>query len=352
MKQREKVTRTIWIDMMWAIQHNTGTWLNKVKSRESEYELREVLDAKREGNMRKVGTTAARYNPRLKAFFDFLPTGRRERPEPPPWKTKKPYHERPTDQDLKDIQQNIAPGDYIHTSRGIGKVEKILKDGVKVRLKKQKGLHFVPYSKITRETDVRASRKEWKKTKEAMSRPLSRKDLRRANTMGISAWEFERGDFIVTNEGAITYGEETKGYVEKILKDGVKISVKKKKKLQFVPYYKIKSAQNYGPSRKRKRSVRKPTPAWIQLKLQKAWKKGKVHQMAWKPGKKRWERLPIQKDDHVETDAGVKGMVDKVYKKKGTITGVQLCFLHGDNPPGGYLYVPYRKIKVWTDLSS
>lgn len=163
MRQREKVTRTIWIDMMWAIQHNTGTWLNKVESHDSHYDLRRTLDAKREGNMRKVGATAARYNPRLHVFLDFLPSGRKERPEPShSKKPKKPYHERPTDQDLKDMPRplrrrrehtlttdKLEVGDFVESRDGTkGYVQKILKTGVKIRVYKKNKPQFMPYGKV------------------------------------------------------------------------------------------------------------------------------------------------------------------------------------------------------------
>lgn len=91
MKQRYTVNRTIWLDMMWALQHNTGTWLNKVSTSDKEHQilkrktsrspksvLNSILDSKREGDMKKVGEIAGYFNPQVKSFISYLPSVERK----------------------------------------------------------------------------------------------------------------------------------------------------------------------------------------------------------------------------------------------------------------------------------
>lgn len=90
MAHRYNVSRTMWIDMMWSLQHNTGTWLNKVAIPSSRKALIEkrfnvwprtllnfILDDKREARLKNVGKAAAYFNPKLKDYLKFLPRGKR-----------------------------------------------------------------------------------------------------------------------------------------------------------------------------------------------------------------------------------------------------------------------------------
>jgi hypothetical protein len=87
LKRRDEESSTLWIDTMWSIQHNGGTWINKVdipydaekqQSFGGRYEniyasLKKVLDANFREDIKPVGKLAARFEPTLEIYLDKLP---------------------------------------------------------------------------------------------------------------------------------------------------------------------------------------------------------------------------------------------------------------------------------------
>jgi hypothetical protein len=84
LKRRDIDSPTLWIDTMWAIQHNSGIWINKVnieyggmqsfgKYKYDVYgSLKALLDANFSGNLKAVGEVACKYEPSLSVYTSKL----------------------------------------------------------------------------------------------------------------------------------------------------------------------------------------------------------------------------------------------------------------------------------------
>lgn len=85
LKRRDTDSPTLWIDTMWAIQHNSGVWINKVNIERQDNKdqsfgyhdvygsLKELLDANLRGDLKPVGKLASKYEPSLGLYTSLLP---------------------------------------------------------------------------------------------------------------------------------------------------------------------------------------------------------------------------------------------------------------------------------------